>query len=307
MLRIIPKILTYSFTLLSGAAFAQVIDTHLHAFTEATYRSSGDHPLGGSSPETAAEHLRMTIEEMDRNDVRHAVVSGSLESVEQWVAADARFIPGYQVTGTSERALIEPEVFEQLVREGKFRVLGEFAPIFAGKTLADPLYAPYLEISERLGVPVAYHSGGTPPMAPMTCCPEARIALGDPLLIEDVLVRYPRLKIYLMHAGEAFHRNALSIMMVYRHVYVDLGVMLWANPYLQDNAEEFLRNAKRAGVLNRVMYGSDQMAWPGSISASIEYLNSLSFLDDNDRRMILHDNAARFFGLDTGDDERGTR
>ena len=32
---------------------------------------------------------------MDKNNIQFSVVSGSIESVEKYVKADARFIPGY--------------------------------------------------------------------------------------------------------------------------------------------------------------------------------------------------------------------
>ena len=135
-------------------------------------------------------------------------------------------------------------------------------------------------------------------MTPYTCCPNFRISHGDPLLIEDVLVKYPGLKIYLMHAGEVFFENAARMMALYRQLYVDIGVLLWVDPIVQDYAERFLKLAKKAGILDRVMFGSDQMEWPGGISKSIEYLNSFDFLTQEEKQMILYSNAKKFLELD---------
>ena len=239
--------------------------------------------------------MRATIMAMDEHDVRFAVVSGNMDALAMWTAADDRFIPGYQVTGSN---IISPEEFERHIKAGRIKVLGEFAPLFVGKTPADPTYTPYLEIAERYGVPLAIHAGGIPPMAPMTCCPDARLSLGNPLLVEDVLVRYPKLKVYLQHGGETFYREALSIMRVYQHVYADLGAVLWVEELAKENAVEFLRKAKLAGILDRVMFGSDQMNWPSAIGDSIAYLESLGFLTAEEKRMVLYDNARRFFGLE---------
>lgn len=284
---------------------AQVIDMHLHSYSPQTYFGGrGAHPGGATSPETVTEHLQETIAEMDRNDIRYAVVSGSLDSVATFVAADARFIPGYYVPATRPGDLVSPEEFEERVKAGTIRVFGELAPIFGGKTLADPMFAPYLAICEQYGVPVAIHTGSGPPMVPYNCCPEFRIALGEPYLLEDVLVRYPRLKIYLMHAGESFYRQAIMMMMMYRQLHVGLGAMLWVSPLMQDYAEDFLQEAQTAGLLDRVMFGTDQMVWPGSITLAIDYLDSIEFLSEQEKRAILHDNAARFLGLEkpqTGD------
>jgi hypothetical protein len=136
----------------------------------------------------------------------------------------------------------------------------------------------------------------------MKCCPDFRISLGDPLLIEDVLVKYPDLKLYLMHAGEVFFEHGVRMMSLYRHLYVDIAVLLWVDPIVQDYAVRFLKLAKRAGVLDRVMYGSDQMVWPGAITSSIEFLDSMDFLTEEEKRMILYGNAKRFLEIESSAD-----
>ena len=164
-------------------------------------------------------------------------------------------------------------------------------------TLADPYFDPYLEICEEYGIPVAYHTGSGPPGITYRGAPKARLNLGDPFLIESVLVKYPKLKIYLMHAGENYYEEAARMMLSYPQVYADLGVVLWVHPATKYYGEQFLLRAKRFGLLDRVMFGTDQMVWPHAIEASIKQLESLSFLSDSDRRDILYNNAARFLGL----------
>ena len=140
---------------------------------------------------------------------------------------------------------------------------------------------------ERYGIPVAYHTGGGPPMTPYGCCPKFRVALGYPLLIEDVLVRYPKLQVYLMHGGENFFENIVRMMKMYTHLYIDLGVLLWVDPFVNEYAVRLLKLKKQANVLDRVMFGSDQMVWPGAISKSVDFLNALPFLDDKEKKMII--------------------
>ncbi|HTE09807.1 MAG TPA: amidohydrolase family protein, partial [Chitinophagaceae bacterium] len=80
----------------------------------------------------------------------------------------------------------------------------------------------------------------------------------DPYLIEGVLVHYPKLRIYMMHAGgEDWPEHAIRLMAYYPQVYTDLAVMLWVEPNTQRYIKGFLRNAKEAGYLDRVMFGSD--------------------------------------------------
>lgn len=52
-----------------------------------------------------------------------------------------------------------------------------------------------------------------------------------------------------------------------------------------------------AGFAKRVMFGSDQMVWPGVIERSIQAFESAPFLSDIQKRDILYNNAARFLRL----------
>jgi len=273
----------------------QVIDVHLHSYTEDDYwggRPSNYQNL--SSPKSAAELLNKTIAEMDKNNIQYAVVSGSLKSVARFVKADSRFIPGYM----EEDSIIPILKFEELVKNGEIRVFGEITGVYFGKTLNDSLYRPYLDVCEKYDIPVAYHTGGGPSMAVYRGTPKLRIKNGDPLLIEDVLVKYPKLRIYLMHGGEMYYTHTLRMMKLFEQLYIDVGVLLWADPMVQDYGTNLLKKAKEYGLLNRIMFGTDQMVWPGAISKSIEYLNSLDFLTEREKRMILYDNAKTFLKIE---------
>ncbi len=291
-------LITFLTLISTQALFGQVIDVHLHSYTAEEYSDRGglpDHYQNIPSPKTSEEHLKQTIAEMDKNNIQFAVVSGTfLESVENYTNADSRFIPGYM----EEDKIIPIEKFEELVKNGKIRVFGEITGVYFGKTLNDPLYAPYLEVCVKYDIPVAYHTGGGPPMVVYGENPELRIKNGDPLLIEDVLVKYPKLRIYLMHGGEMYYEHALRMMHLYQQLYVDVGVLLWAAPMAQDYGTNLLKKAKEYEMLDRVMFGTDQMVWPGAISKSIEFLNSMDFLTEKEKRMILYDNAKTFLKIE---------
>jgi predicted TIM-barrel fold metal-dependent hydrolase len=275
-------------------SFGQIIDVHMHSYTEKNFWV-GTARNGLASSKTAKETLEQTIKKMNQHNIKYAVVSGPIESVEIYTKADKRFIPGYQ---DNEDSLIPIGQFEEYVKTGKIKVFGEVMAVYKGKTLADSSYQPYLAICEKYGVPVGYHSGGSFPDAQNLGWPKYRIKFGDPFLIEDVLVRYPRLKLYLMHAGENFYENTLRMMDGYPHLYADLGVEMWLHPMTRDFAVKFLRSAKEYGVLDRVMFGSDQMVWPEAITSSINFLNALDFLTKKEKEMIFYTNAKKFLGID---------
>ena len=272
---------------------AQVIDMHMHSYTVKDFWV-GKARNGFESSRTTKEHLEQTIQKMNQHKIEYAVICGTIESIDRYTKADKRFIPGYQ---DYEDTLIPVRQFEEYIQSGKIKVFGEVMAVYKGMTLADSLYQPYLAICEKYGVPVAYHSGGSFPNAQQSGWPKYRIAFGDPFLIEDVLVKYPKLKLYLMHAGENFYENSLRMMDGYPNLYADLGVELWLHPLTKDYGTKFLKSAKEYGFLDRVMFGSDQMVWPEAISSSIDFLNAMDFLTKNEKEMILYKNAKKFLGI----------
>lgn len=271
-----------------------VIDMHLHSYDEKTYAAFPDQ-YGEMAPPSVEAHFSATYDSLRRHNIVLGVVSGSVASEEAWIEndKDGRLLRGFSSSNLRD---VTPEAFEALVKDGNVDVFGEIGAFYQGKTLADPLYDPYLKICEEYGIPVAVHTDGGPPRT-TDFAPEARLVLGNPLLIEDVLVRYPNLKIYMMHSGGAWFREALQLMLSHPHVYTDLGVVLWAHPVPMFYGREFLVRAKEFGMLDRVMFGSDQMMWPHGIDASIERLESFDFLTEEEKRDILYNNAARFLGL----------
>jgi hypothetical protein len=121
-----------------------------------------------------------------------------------------------------------------------------------------------------------------------------------------MLVKYPTLKVYVMHAGGFFPQNALMLMTMYPHIYVDIGALSWT-PIAGDLLEPFLTEVKRRRMLDRVMFGSDQMRWPEAIALAIDRVNRLDFLTVEEKEHIFYDNAAKFLGLSAEDIARHHR
>jgi predicted TIM-barrel fold metal-dependent hydrolase len=53
----------------------------------------------------------------------------------------------------------------------------------------------------------------------------------------------------------------------------------------------------QGGFADRIMFGSDQMAWPDLIGDTIEAVETAAFLSPGQKRAIYYDNAARFLRL----------
>ena len=277
-----------------------IIDMHIHSYGKVSeygaYGETGPRGFQGSASQEA--HFKETYDRFKKYNIVKAIASGSPESIEAWKKwdVDGRIISGLMIDSPNDYGL-DPAGFEEMVKSGMIQVYGELGPYYSGTQLGDPEWQPYLKICERYDIPVAVHTGGGGPGGTYGRHPRARLSLSDPFLIEDVLVKYPKLRIYIMHAGEHEHENALRLMEYYPQLYTDISVLLWVGPSQQRYAREFLLNAQEAGVLDRVMFGSDQMRWPDAIDRSIEYLNSLDFLSEEEKRAIYYDNAARFLGI----------
>ena len=287
---IVLLVIVISLKILSG----QIIDVHMHVYNEKEYQGGQKHPMGPDSPNNADEFYKQIVELMDRHNIEYALISGSPETIKEWKAKDKRFIGGLQYTKSEQ---IDTVQFKKLIEEGVMDAWAEMASAYRGETLADPKFEPFLRICERYDIPVGYHTGNTFPGTAYST--PFRVSKADPMLIEEVLAKYPNLRIYLMHAGGgSFSDKTIELMYQYPHVYVDIAVLLWIDHYAKYNVIKFLRHAKEARLLDRVMFGSDQMIWPEAITMSIDYLNSMDFLTEEEKHMIFYTNAKKFFGLE---------
>jgi predicted TIM-barrel fold metal-dependent hydrolase len=290
----------------SGRYTGPIIDVHLHAYPPDEAIPDIANPADGTKPgvKTGEEHRRAVLAEMKRLDVVRGVVSGGsgdrLAAAIRWREADpARFIAGAGIRGSDDTPLPPLDAVRNAFEKGQLGVIGEVTSEYAGATLGDARYEPFLALAEQLDVPVALHSGVVPPGTSYDpCCPDFRISLGNPLLLEDVLNRHPKLRLSLMHAGWPFTRETIAILFEYPQVYVDVGAGDWLLP--REEFHDYLHALLRAGFGRRVMFGSDEMYWPQGIALAIEGVQSAPFLTGEQKRDIFHDNAVRFLELDAG-------
>jgi predicted TIM-barrel fold metal-dependent hydrolase len=295
--------LTLLFLAIVIVTFAQtkVIDMHVHSYSNTDFgeREPATDHYGVKGASDAQSHRLETVAAFKKLNIVKAAVSGNPDSVEEWAKNDTEnmVIRGILMYSPDDYGMTIQK-FEQLVKDKKIEIFGEVAPYYSGGTLSDSIWQPYLKICEQYDIPVAVHTGGGDPGGTYSWSPQARLSLGDPYHIEDVLVNYPKLRIYLMHAGgEDWPEHAIRLMAYYPQLYTDIAVLLWVEPNTQRYVTNFLRDIKHAGYLDRVMFGSDQMIWPYAIEKSIDFLNSLDFLTEEDKEGIFYGNAARFLNL----------
>ena len=93
--------------------------------------------------------------------------------------------------------------------------------------------------------------------------------------------------------------DLLAVLWTHPHVYVDVGGIVFGLPRAE--FYRYLQRIVEAGFSKRVMFGSDQMVWPGVIQRSIQAIESAPFLSETQKRDILYNNAARFLRFSDAD------
>jgi uncharacterized protein len=243
------------------------------------------------SGETDDEIMRRTLEVLQRRNII-GVTSGPLLD-RYYAAAPDRIIPSFHFHLGDDTPSVDS--LRAWFEQGRYRVLGEVVLQYQGIESDDPRFAPYLALAEELDIPVGIHIGTGPPGTPYLGFTGYRARMHSPLQLEEVLLRYPRLRLYIMHAGWPMIDDLLAVMWTHPHVYVDVGVISFALP--RPEFQSYLRRIVEAGFHQRVLFGSDQMLWPEAIEFAIDGIESAEFLSKQQKRDILYHNAVRFLRL----------
>jgi uncharacterized protein len=244
------------------------------------------------APANDAQVRQQTIAILRRRNII-GVTSGPAGMVEGYRRqAPERILPA--ISFGQQQPLPSPAELRRLHSAGRLRVIGELTFQYAGVAPDDPRVEPYYALAEELDVPVAIHIGPGPPGISYFGAPGYRMRLSDPLALEEVLMRHPKLRLYVMHAGWPLADRMIALMYAHPQVYVDTGVIDFAFP--RSEFHSYLKQLVDAGFGKRIMFGSDQMIWPKAIEAAIANIESAP-LSPEQKRDILYNNAARFLRL----------
>ena len=224
-----------------------------------------------------------------------SVPSGQAETVARWrAAAPDQILAGAYVD--ENNPLPDLATLRADILAGRVQALGELVLQHMGMAPNDPRLEPYYALAEELNIPVGIHTGIGPPGTPyLPGLQGFRVTLGNPALVEEVLVRHPRLRVYPMHGGAPYLQETKAILAVYPQVYLDLATINWILP--RQEFHNYLRELMAAGFGKRLLFGSDQMFWPEAIGMAIEGIESASFLSEQEKRDIFYNNAVRFLKL----------
>ena len=283
---------------LSAQKLQPIIDMHLHADLPPHEIRAGQpslcrpEPCEGEGHATAnhEETLMKTLQIMDRYHIVKAHLSGLDPAiVAKWVdAAPERFIAAPFIFQPGRP---DAEQLRKQYAAGFYTGMGEIATQLNGIAPDDVALDPYFALAEELDLPTLIHTEGIGPYLP-----GFRSAAGSPLLLEKVLVRHPKLRLFVENAGYPFLDDMIAMMYQYPTLCADVSTITWVIP--RTAFYQYLEALVNAGLGKRLMFGSDQMRWPEMIGKGIEAIKAADFLSKEQKRDILYNNAARFLRLD---------
>lgn len=220
--------------------------------------------------EYATGHPRISNEEVIESCAAHKDVLIPFGSVDPWKGkAGAR----------EARRLVE----EYGARGFKFH------PSIQGIAPNDRIAYPLYEVIEELGVPALFHTGQTGIGAGVPGGGGIRLKYSNPMLVDDLAVDFPEMRIILAHPSFPWQDEALAVANHKPYVYIDLSG--WSPKYFPPQLVRYANSL----LQDKVLFGSDfPVIKPDRWLADFDKLE----IKREVRPKILKDNAVKLLGLD---------
>jgi len=268
----------------------KVIDFHVHTGTWEMNTPGAREFMLRFYPDAEAHHRQLQDPLWYRDylagqGVHYAVVlaehapATSSYCPSEWVADYCRdiemFIPFASLDPHSDA---EPaSKLEFYVKELGMRGL-KLLPSYCFFSPNDAVIYPVYEKAQELDIPVVFHTGSS-------LIPGTKMRYADPLLLDDVAVDFPKLRIVMAHAGRGFwYDRAFFLSRLHQNLFMDItglppGKLLDYFPDLERNSE-------------KILFGSDWPAAPKEIKSNVQAICDLP-LNDATIENILYRNAER--------------
>ena len=293
-----------------------IIDMHLHTYPWFLTEE-------GEEPMSWKQGWEKTREAMGHSNIVLGLASGPMEAVQVWresapsdviagimFPCDGGLVPNSKGRKCFDGGESYPDLgwLRQEIESGRIGFLGEITSQYSGLPPNHQSLEPYYELAEELDIPVAIHIGPGPPGAPygndiyaeawcgsVPCAPNYRASQTHPFLLEGVLIRHPRLRVFVMHAGWPMLEEMIHLMYSYPQVYVDIAVLTFEEVTPRKTFHAYVNALVDHGYGKRILWGTDTDF--ANIKRAIEAIESADFLTEEQKRDILYDNAARFLKL----------
>ncbi len=219
--------------------------------------------------EHSTGHGRIANEEVAASCAEHADVLIPFGSVDPWKG---------KMAVSEVRRLVE----EHGVRGFKFH------PSVQGFDPNDRMAYQVYDAIQDCGVPALFHSGQTGIGAGIPGGGGIRLKHSNPMLLDDVAVDFPDLRIIIAHPSFPWQDEALAVATHKPHVYIDLSG--WSPKYFPPQLVRYANSL----LQDKVLFGSD---FP--VIKPDRWLSDFDQLDIKPavRPKILKENAARLLGL----------
>jgi hypothetical protein len=273
-------LIAISFCVPNSAISQKVFDVHIHGTKDIDQQLNGLHAAGIYK---AAISTSWELQSSYRSKSKISILYGLMLP-----CPNGKVPYSQQTCFTDGKEFPEVSWVEQQIKDKKIDFIGEVLTQYYGISPSDTIMYPYYTLAEKYSLPVGIHTGLA---GPGHGSPNFKVELGSPLLLEKLLIRFPKLKVWIMHAGAPFLENSIAMMTVYRNVYADISAL--TNPYIFPPAQfkTMMKTFVDAGLEDRIMFGSDN----GPIDKTVNAVVALDFLSDEQRAKIFYKNAEKFF------------
>jgi len=257
--------------------------------------------------------LTSSLETMRSLNVKYAVLIGTYDQLGETPSDSASLqilpsltfpcengkMPNIGVQCFEDGSVFPPvNQLREQIKSGKIKVLGEINAQYLGIAPNDSRLEPYFSLAEEMDVPVGIHLGIGPPGVaysasrfPPNKSPNYSGTAGCPMLLEEVLTKHPKLRLYAMHAAYPFRDEMIYMLYMHPQLYVDVSVLQWVIP--RPAYYSFLKALVEAGFGKRIMFGSDGNT--DKLKDGIKAIMDADFLTAEQKSDILYNNAAKFF------------
>jgi predicted TIM-barrel fold metal-dependent hydrolase len=280
-----------------------IIDCHSHIFefpghisqefaAEANARSRGK-PIGLHVP---PERHWAAMEPVDKAIVFgmrafHCGIISPNEYIAEYVKAHPEKLIGFAAVDPAHDDV--HEILDHAIDDLKLRGV-KLGPIYQNIHPLDERMMPVYEFCERRNLPIMIHQGTTFPQ-------KAPLKFSLPILLEDVAMKFPKLKMIIAHMGHPWIDETIVLIRKQPNFFADISALHY-RPWQFYNA---LIIAKEYGVLHKLLFGSDfPFTTPGATMDSLQNFNhmtvgtNLPTLSEEEIHSLIHSPTLRLLELE---------
>jgi len=281
----------------------RAIDVHVHA--EISCHDPED-PVMGEFFDAASAYFKAPRERPKMPEIvelyRESGIAFCLFTVDAESGMGAKRVSNYEVAEMAAKnddicmafASIDPHKGKLGAREARdlienYGVKGfKFHHIAQNCHPADAMGYPIYEVINEYKLPAIFHTGHSGMGTGMRGGGGMRLKYGEPMLVDDVAVEFPDMKIILAHPSWPWVDESLSMALHKTNVYIDLSG--WSPKYFQP---QIIRYANTQ-LKHKMLFGTDfPLIHPDKWIAAAKEVG----FKDEVMPLIMKENAAKVLGL----------